>query len=298
VDGYLPDAPSPTDVRAVPNLATLPREADLREHCSPVEDQGQIGSCVANAVVGALEYQIIKGGRPKVELSRMFVYFNARRMSGDEHHDSGSSIAKGMAAFMAFGAPPESEWPYDPNLLTRVPDPVVYKMASLEVPPEYARLDGFENVRASLARGFPVAFAALLPDRFWGEVRATGRAKDPTPAELAEASGGHAMLLVGYDLNSEEYLVRNSWGEEWGENGYFRIGFDALEAATRPYSTWILGKLDAGDFTIHRPKLEAKPIEGGVKEMAAKMRAEIRASITRDLDGALKDIQERLRPKP
>jgi hypothetical protein len=100
LDGYLPDTPSPSDFRAVPNLATLPREVDLRTHCSPVEDQGQIGSCVANAVVGALEYQRVKDGHPTLELSRMFVYFNARRMSGEEQYDSGSTIANGRVAFL------------------------------------------------------------------------------------------------------------------------------------------------------------------------------------------------------
>ena len=146
-----------------------------------------------------------------------------------------------------------------------------------------------------------MVFAAKVPERFFGEVRANGRAAPPTRAELDAAlrePGGHAMLLVGYDVNSEEYLVRNSWGRDWGENGYFRMDFDAMEACTFPHSTWILGKLQASDFTIHRPKLEAKLIEGGIKDMAAKMQADIRSSITRDLDGAFKDIQDRLKRKP
>jgi hypothetical protein len=139
-----------------------------------------------------------------------------------------------------------------------------------------------------------------MPERFFGEVRATGRAKDPTPAEVDAARakpGAHAMLLVGYDVNGGQYLVRNSWGREWGENGYFRIGIDPLEALIQRPSTWILGKLEASGFTIHRPKLEAKPIEGGIKDMAAKMKEEIRGDITRKLDVAFKDIQDRLKPK-
>ena len=91
--------------------------------------------------------------------------------------------------------------------------------------------------------------------------------------------------------------MRNSWGTEWGSNGYFYVNIDALEAATAPHTTWILGKLEASDFIIHRPKLEVKPIEGGVKDLAAKMRSDIRGNITRDLDSAFKDIQERLKPK-
>lgn len=301
LDGCLPETPSPSDYRAVPNLTTLPREVDLREHCSPVEDQGQVGSCTANAVVGAMEYQVRKDGKPAVDLSRMFVYFNARRMSGHETQDSGTKISQGMAAFLAFGAPTETDWPYDPTLLDRIPEDTVYKKALDYVPTEYARVDGFDNVKASLARGYPVVFAASLPEKFWSDVRATGRAPAPTKAELDAVFndyGSHAMLLVGYDLNQEEFLVRNSWGQDWGEKGYFRIGMDTLTAATAPHTTWILGKLDATDFTIHRPKPEVKPESGGVKDLAAKLREDIRGSLTKDIKDSFKDIKDRVKPKP
>lgn len=296
LDGCLPETPSPSDYRAVPNLVNLPRQVDLREHCSPVEDQGQVGSCTANAVVGAMEYQIRKDGKPAVDLSRMFVYFNARRMSGHEGQDTGAKISQGMAAFLAFGSPAETDWPYDPNLIDKVPDDGIFKKALSHVPAEYARIDGFENVKASLARGYPVVFAASLPERYWNEVRATGRAKTPTRAELDGSFtdfGRHAMLLVGYDLNDNEFLVRNSWGPDWGEKGYFRIDMDALTASTAPHTTWILGKLEAADFTIHRPSVEVKPESGGVKDLAAKLRDDIRGSLTKDIKDSFKDIKDR-----
>ncbi len=300
LDGCLPELPSPSDYRATPNLSNLPRQVDLREYCSPVEDQGQIGSCTANAVVGAMEYQQRKAGKPAVDLSRMFVYFNARRMAGTQNDDSGARISQGLAAFLAFGAPPEDTWPYDPNLIAKVPEEKVYGKALENVPNEYARVEGLDNVKASLAQGYPVVFAASLPERFWDDARATGRAPTPTKEEIDAVHtefGTHAMLLVGYDDNAGEMLIRNSWGQDWGEKGYFRLGTDAWTAATARSSTWILGKLEAsGDFTIVRPKLETKPADGGVKDLAGKLRDEIRESLTKDIKDSFKEIKDRFKP--
>jgi len=174
IDGCLEEASASTDFRAVPRLSLLPHLVDLRDHCSPVEDQGRVGSCVANAVVGAMEHQHRKGGRVAVDLSRMFVYFNARRMRGGEQQDRGTTIAAGMAAFLAFGAPPESRWPYDPSLVTKVPGADVFQQALEYVPAEYARVDGFEHVQGALARGYPVVFSASIPERCYQEAGRTG----------------------------------------------------------------------------------------------------------------------------
>jgi len=295
VDGWLRDAPSPKDFRATPNLTSLPRDVDLRNHCGHVEDQGQIGSCVANAAVGALEYQHRKAGKPAVELSRMFVYFNARRMRGTQDRDSGLSIAEGMAAFLAYGAPPEDAWPYDPNLLTRTPDDAAYTKAAENVPPEYARVDGLENTKGALAQQFPVVFGISLPTRCYEEAGKSGVIPTPTSAELdkAKREGGHSMLLVGYDLSAGHFLVRNSWGQNWGDKGYCRIALDAFDAAVDPASTWILGKLEA--FTVLRP--QRKAVEGGVRDMAAKMRTEIRDGLTKDIKDSFKDIKDRVNPR-
>lgn len=301
VDGCLEEAPSPKDYKAVPNLTSLPQVVDLREHCSPVEDQGQIGSCVACAVVGATEYQHRKAGKPAVDLSRMFVYYNARRMRGGEQEDCGTTISAGMAAFLAFGAPPEAAWPYDPALVAKTPDPDTFQKALDNVPAEYARVDGFENVQGALARGYPVVFSVSIPQRCYAEAAGTGVIPTPTEQELAEIRtqhGRHAMLLVGYDLNDKTFLVRNSWGADWGTKGYCRMSFDTFKAALAANTTWILGKLEAsGAFTIVRPALTAAPVEGGVRDMASKMRDEIRGSLMKDLQDSFKDIKNRVNPR-
>jgi hypothetical protein len=122
----------------------------------------------------------------------------------------------------------------------------------------------------------------------------------PTAAEADAASreSGHAMLLVGYDLDAGTYIVRNSWGADWGDHGYCRMPFDAFELGVHPSSTWILGTLDATQaLTVDRPARAAAPAasSGSVADLAAKMREEIRSSLTKDIQDSMKDIRDRIR---
>jgi C1A family cysteine protease len=297
LDGLLPGAISERDHTAALDVRTLPRQVDLRDNLGAVEDQGNASSCVANAAVGALEHQQRKAGKPVVELSRMFVYFNARRMSGDQNDDCGSSTAAGMAAFLAFGAPPETVWPYDLNLLTKEPSREVYEQAAANTPIEYARADGMQNIKGALASGFPVVMGVSIPQWCYQEAGKTGTMPHPPLAEIDKAKRemGHAMLLVGYDLDAGHFTVRNSWGQDWGHNGYFRMSFDTFEAATRAEASWILGNLAASPaLTVQRPERKGA-VDGSVRDMAAKMRHDIRDSLTKDIRDSFKDIKDRMK---
>lgn len=299
LDGALHAAPSRQDHVATPNLSSLPRRVDLRDHCGTVEDQGHIGSCVANAVVGAVEYQHRRSGRAAVELSRMFVYFNGRRLRGTVDSDSGMTTAEGLAAFLAFGAPPEPSWPYDPALFSARPGDDIYAAAREYAPAEYARINGTDNVRAALAQHQPVVFLVSLPSRCYEEAARTGVVPVPTPSEAAGTvrNAGHSMLLVGYDLDAQQFLVRNSWGPSWGDHGYCRMSFEVFETCAEPTSHWIVGRLEtSGAFTIHRPSPVARPVEGSVRDKAERMRTDIRSGLTKDLHDSLKGIRDRVDP--
>ncbi len=305
VDGCLQDEPRPSDYRATPNLDSLPARVDLREYCTPVEDQGQIGSCVANAIVGAFELQRKRERQPHTDFSRLFVYYNARKIQGDPTWDTGSTISSGMAAMLAFGAPSEASWPYRFDTFAMPPPPDVYREAAENVPAEYARVFGLDNIRGAIARGFPVVVAANIPFRVYQEAGDTGVAPKPSRDEvdvMRSRHGRHALLLVGYDKHDGTILARNSWGEGWGDKGYFRMSVDTYEEVAASNTTWILGRLDAGDFTMERPmKPAAAPtpprVEGGVKDMAEKMRNEIRDGLKKDIADSFKDIKERLKPR-
>jgi len=305
LDGCLHDEPSATDYRAMANVSSLPFSVDLRNDCSPVEDQGQIGSCVANAIVGAFEHQLKRDGKPMRDFSRMFVYYNARKILGDPSFDNGATISAGMAAMLAFGAPTESRWPYQVESYAKPPSPEVYQEAGSNVPREYARVDGLDGVKGALARRYPVVIAVNVPERVYQAAGETGMAPQPTRAEvdnIRTRNGRHALLVVGYDQNSGMLTLRNSWGEGWGDRGYFKMSMDTFNEVLAPNTTWILGRLEANDFTMVRPPRsstapEAPKVEGGVKDMAEKMRNEIRDGLKKDIQDSFKDIKERMKPR-
>src|SRR5438105_503792 len=127
--GWLPDLPDHRDFlyRAIaPKLLRLPPKIDLRSRCSPVENQGNLGSCTANALIGTLEFLEIKNGVKFVDLSRLFLYYNERRMEGTVDQDSGAFIRDGIKSLSKEGACPEREWPYNVSAFAKKPNKKCY----------------------------------------------------------------------------------------------------------------------------------------------------------------------------
>jgi C1A family cysteine protease len=199
----------------------LPTSADLRQGMSPIEDQGQLGSCTANAAVGAVEYLYLKGCHELLDLSRLFLYKATRKLLGWQG-DSGAYIRSTLKALATFGVPPESYWPYDTTGFDVEPDAFVYQMASNFKALTYARLDEngsdgaatLERVKKALADGFPVAFGFPV----YNSIQMDGQIPYPTANDTL--LGGHAVLAVGYDDAAGILLIRNSWGPDWGKAGY------------------------------------------------------------------------------
>ncbi len=221
---------------------TLPQTVDLRPHCTAVEAQGEINSCTANAAVGALEYLYHKRDGAAPELSRMFVYFNTRRLNGTILNDGGARISEAMAAVLAFGACREELWPYAPQLFAQQPPQQVYLDAMGHEALQFARVPGIDGAVRALASGLPVVFGTCLPKRCYDEAAQTGRMPATTAQERSQSAPpmGHAMLLVGYDLDAKELLVRNSWGPGWGDGGYCRLGFGDAMFFSPPDGFWTL----------------------------------------------------------
>src|SRR5438477_10615397 len=124
--GWLPDLPDYRDFfysAVAPRLVSPPAKVDMRSKCSPVEDQGPLGSCTANALVGALEFLEIKDGAPFADLSRLFVYYNERMIEGTVKQDTGASIRDGIKSLAKLGVCTEAEWPYKISRFTKKPTP-------------------------------------------------------------------------------------------------------------------------------------------------------------------------------
>lgn len=229
------------------NLDTLPKKVDLREHCSTVENQTTLGSCTANAAAGALEYLEIKDGTVNDEFenfSRLFIYYNTRKIQNTIAVDTGATLRDTMIALVEHGGCDERLWGYDVAKFATQPPEDCYKNASNHRITEYSRLSTLPDMLQCLSDGFPFVFGFMVyPECMSPEVAKTGVLHLPKPGEVA--SGGHAVCAVGYDMESKTLLVRNSWGEGWGQGGYFTMPFEYIENPSLAQDFWTIRKVEA-----------------------------------------------------
>jgi C1A family cysteine protease len=215
----------------------LPVRVDLRDDCSPIEDQGQLGSCTGNALIGALEFLEIKGGAKFVDFSRLFVYYNERVMEHTVSIDNGAQIRNGIKTLVKQGVCSEKLWPYVISKFTAKPAAACYREAKKHQVTSYSRLETLDEMRACLATGFPFVFGFTVYDSFEADaVARTGVLNLPKANE--KVLGGHAVLAVGYDDKLKRLIVRNSWGTDWGKKGYFTMPYAYLEDRNLSDDLW------------------------------------------------------------
>ena len=253
--GYIPMAPKAGAPQYSPSIAVkfgkLPGRVDLRPLLAPIEDQGEINSSVANAVASAYEYWIRKATKKPQHISRLFVYYNARWRAGTQDSDSGSSIQLALEGLQKFGACAESAWPSNPQLLTQRPGAEAYRDGAPYRVHDMAQVPlKLESWKQALAEGKPIIFGLALFDSFAGCASRGGVVPMPAPDDVAtKAHRLHAMCAVGYNELERVFIVRNSWGETFGDKGYCYIPFDYL----------LNPKFNDGDNWIFVPKVPSQP---------------------------------------
>jgi len=242
----------------------LASKIDNRKYCSPVKDQGQLGSCTANMAANMYEYMSKRGKSSYVELSRLFIYKTTRwllHLSGD----TGAYIRSALGALVVYGAPPEEYYPYDVSKFDEIPDVLNAGFAQSFQVTRYFRLDkGIPSneqltarMKEYLAKGFCLGMGFTVFDSF--EEAATNGGFIPYPKPTESVQGGHAVTIVGYEEKKSEggaFLIKNSWGTDWGERGYGWIPmkyFVKQKNADAPLADdiWTIIKqewLDLGEF--------------------------------------------------
>jgi len=242
--GWSPDLPDRRDqIYAAPlaQLGPLPQNVDMRAQCPAVFDQGQLGSCTANAIGGALEFDQMRQHEPSPFVpSRLFIYYNERAMEGTIGEDSGAQIRDGIKSVSKQGAPHEKLWPYTISKFRIKPSATAYADAARHPAVLYQRVvRDLQQMRGCLASGYPFVFGFTVYESFESaEVAKTGRLDMPSPTE--RVVGGHAVMAVGYDTPSQRFIVRNSWGASWGMKGYFTIPFEYLTDGNLSDDFWTI----------------------------------------------------------
>ncbi|WP_243156437.1 C1 family peptidase [Clostridium sp. C8-1-8] len=234
-DYYYKDHPSV-------KLLELPKSVDLREKMPPIYEQGQLGSCTANAGCANEEYFI----NNRAELSRLFLYYKERLIQGTVDEDSGASIRDICVALKNSGICEESFYPYDISKFTAEPSAAADQNALQYTINSYHRITSLEEVKQALASALPVLLGITVYESF------ENVGKDgfvPMPSFFETMLGGHAVLLVGYVDNNWKkqgdfsicgmirkrrnnngyFILRNSWGTDFGDKGYMYLPYEVFE---------------------------------------------------------------------
>lgn len=219
----------------------LPGAVNLQSLCPPVYDQQDIGSCTANALAGLYECILKKEGKTPFTPSRLFIYWNERDLEGDTADDTGAAIPDGMQVLQKLGAPHESLWWYNTKKFAVKPGQNVYTEATQHKCGVYTNLNNtkLDELRSCLANGYPFVLGFVAYASFESDAVAKSGFL-PMPGKIEKQIGGHAVLCVGYDMIKQAFLIRNSWGPDWGLKGYFWMPFGYMLDANLVSDCWTM----------------------------------------------------------
>lgn len=222
-----------------PSAVKVVNKVDLRPYTNQVEDQGPLGSCTGNAIAEAIE-MLYNKNKKKVDLSRLFIYYYTRLIEGTVKYDSGAYIRNGIKSCNHYGAPLESLWPYNISKFRSAPSSVAVKDASKRKITRYERALNFNACIDALTNGYPVVIGFLVYSSFMSSsVARTGIMPYPN-TRSEKLLGGHAVLLVGYDNTNQRFIVKNSWGQGWGDRGYFYMPYKVIQNTRMSDDFWVI----------------------------------------------------------
>jgi C1A family cysteine protease len=229
---------TPSVLKFFKSTPKLPKTCDLRKSMSPVVDQGELGSCTANAIAGIVDNCQYKVHKQFMIPSRLFTYYFTRLLEGSPvSQDTGATIRGTMKCLAKYGVPKEVSWSYDIKRFSIKPDSNVISQAEKYQALSYVLIDQpnmtpdsiLVALKTQLKNKYPINFGFYVFDSY---DQATESGAFPYPSKNENCIGGHAVVAVGYNdskiiknntdnnKTTGAFLIRNSWGTSWGNNGY------------------------------------------------------------------------------
>ena len=241
--GWLPDVPDFQDFQFVPKAAptaVLPTVQDFRPLLQPIDDQNGYGSCVAHSTQAALRFEHMRQGLGDTQFSRAFIYYMARTIDGSVHEDSGTSNRAGMKSVAKYGACPETEWLYTESHIYKRPTTLVRRDALQDKVLKYYRLSSTSlDLQRACLQEYPFVFGVSVFESFESPT-ASATGVIPMPKKGEQLLGGHSMLAVGYDDTNQWFIIRNSWGPDWGDSGYGYLPYSYMTNRGLASDFWVL----------------------------------------------------------
>lgn len=220
-----------------PRPTVLPSSVDLRSRMPPVYNQGALGSCTANALCALVQFL-----DPRLQGSRLFVYYNERRKEGTIPDDAGAYLFDGISTLETYGVCPETMWPYNISKFAEAPpnpcyvDAETHQTLVAQTIPNNAT-----TMKNALDQGIPFCVGILVYPAFVSaSVSKTGTVPMPSGRPL----GGHAVVVVGYNDKTQRWILRNSWGTSWGDKGYFTLPYAYLLNQAWASDMWMIKQVE------------------------------------------------------
>jgi C1A family cysteine protease len=243
--GWIKGKTDPRDFKFVANInQTFPTSFSLRDKMPPVLNQGQLGSCTANAICISLQKLAMNEGIDERPRSRLFLYYNERDMEGNVSEDSGAQIRDGIKSINNQGVCFEETWKYDISKFTEKPTLNCYEEAKQHKAVQYRKVSQTEeDIKAALMTNEPVVFGFVVFESIRNRSVTTSGIV-PYPKKDEQQVGGHAICLVGWDDKTRLFEFQNSWGPDWGKSGRGFLPYKYVLNSELADDFWLIQKTD------------------------------------------------------